>query len=446
VTNTVADRYCLDGQQLKLVSGLPGSDGAVYATEIESFSRIVANGIAGNGPLSFTVTTRNGLIYEYGSTVDARVSAGGSSTIRTWALSRARDRVGNTIALTYANDGQPGAYTHGTQRIASIAYPTTATGAGPFYRVDFSYSLRTTRDAPVGYRNGAVVREPYRLDAIRMQAIGASAPIKTYALGYETAPTTGRLRLASVQECGASRCLRPTTITYQDGAKGWQTYVDTGVAANTGAAPMPLELNGDGIVDLLYPVSAGTGLFGWRILPGTVNGFGAPFDTGIVTSASTRVVPGQFAGNGRTQFLVNLNGYWHIAGYTNSGFSVVSTGLVPSGEYGAADYDGDGLADLLSRSGGSTPTFHVRRNVTVPTQYALGAQFAATAEAVWTVPAGRQSVSWSGLRVADLNGDGRADIVALTAVTRLKDSKLLGTPLLSNGFGRPATVGTQTGL
>ena len=46
------------------------------------------------------------------------------------------------------------------------------------------------------------------LTRLRIQAIGATAPIKTYALGYETAPTTGRLRLTSVQECGASRCLR----------------------------------------------------------------------------------------------------------------------------------------------------------------------------------------------------------------------------------------------
>jgi YD repeat-containing protein len=448
VTNTVADRYCLDGQQLKLVSGSPGIDGAVYATEVESFARVVANGVAGNGPLSFTVTTRNGLIYEYGTTADARVSAGGSSTVRTWALSRIRDRAGagNSIALTYANDGLPGAYTHGTQRIASITYPTTATGAGPFYRVDFSYSLRMTLDAPVGYRSGAVVREPYRLDAIRIQAIGATTPIKTYALGYQTAPTTGRLRLASVQECGASRCLRPTTFTYQDGAKGWQAFVDTGVAANAAAAPMPLELNGDGIVDLLYPVSAGSGLLSWRIVHGAASGFGAPFDTGIVSSTSAKVLPGQFAGNGRTQFLIALNGYWHVAGYTNAGFSVTSTGLVPAGEYGAADFDGDGLADLLSRVGGFQPTISVRRNLTVPALTSTGVQFAAAAETLWTVPAGRQSMLWDNLRVADVNGDGRADVIALTYVTRAKDTKFFGTALLSNGFGQPVTIGTETGM
>ena len=158
VTNTLADRYCLDGQQLKLVSGAHGTAGAVYATEVETFSRIVANGAAGNGPASFTVTTKNGLVYEYGGTADSRAYAGASTTIRAWSLSRVRDRAGigtgNAITLTYSNDAQYGAYTNGTQRIASIAYPTTATGAGPFYRVDFAYSARPAGDVPTGYLAG----------------------------------------------------------------------------------------------------------------------------------------------------------------------------------------------------------------------------------------------------------------------------------------------------
>ena len=214
VTNTLADRYCLDGQQLKLVSGTHGTAGAVYATEVETFSRIVANGVAGNGPASFTVTTKNGLIYEYGGTVDSRIYAGASTTIRAWALSRVRDRAGagtgNAITLTYFNEAQFGAYTNGTHRIASIAYPTTATGAGPFYRVDFAYSARPASDVPTGYLAGNLVRDPYQLDRITIQAVGAATPIKTYALGYETAPVSGRLRLASVQECAASTCLQPT--------------------------------------------------------------------------------------------------------------------------------------------------------------------------------------------------------------------------------------------
>jgi hypothetical protein len=283
----------------------------------------------------------------------------------------------------------------------------------------------------------------YQLDRIAIQVIGAATPIKTYALGYETAPVSGRLRLASVQECAALTCLQPTAITYQNGASGWQPMVETGVAGSTAKAPVPLELNGDGVMDLLYPVDAGGGKLSWRILLGTPAGFAAPFDTGLVTTTSHTIIPGGFAGNGRTQFLLQQNGYWYVAGYTNAGFTVANTGLVPSGEYGAADFDGDGRADLMAQSGGFTPTLHVRRNVTAPASTALAIQFATTAQSIWTIPSLRQSMPWDNLRVADLNGDGRADIVALTFNSSERNPKFFATPLLSNGFGNAVTIGTE---
>ena len=96
--------FCLDGQQLKLVSGIYGAPGSVYATEIESFSRIVASGSAGAGPASFIVTTKQGLVYEYGGTTDARVFAGASGSIRTWALSKIRDRAGANTGNSIGTD------------------------------------------------------------------------------------------------------------------------------------------------------------------------------------------------------------------------------------------------------------------------------------------------------------------------------------------------------
>ncbi len=287
------------------------------------------------------------------------------------------------------------------------------------------------------------MRDPYQLDRIAIQAIGAATPIKSYALGYETAPVSGRLRLASVQECGASTCLQPTTISYQNGASGWQPMVETGVAVSSAKAPVPLELNGDGVTDLLYPVDAGGGKLAWRVLLGTPAGFAAPLDTGLVTTTSHTIIPGAFAGNGRTQFLLLQNGYWHVAGYTNAGFTVANTGLTPAGEYGAADFDGDGLADLMAQTGGFTPTIAVRRNVGVPASTSFAVQFAATAQSVWTIPNLRQSMPWDNLRVADLNGDGRADIVALTFNSSERNPKFFATPLLSNGFGNAFTIGTE---
>jgi len=178
VTNTLTDRYCLDGQQLKLVSGTHGIAGAVYATEVETFSRIVANGAAGNGPASFTVTTRNGLVYEYAAPsirvpMPARRARFAPGRCRGCGTGRASARA-MPSTLTYANEAQYGAYMNGTHRIASISYPTTATGAGPFYRVDFAYSARPASDVPTGYLAGNLVRDPYQLDRIAVQAIGTA--------------------------------------------------------------------------------------------------------------------------------------------------------------------------------------------------------------------------------------------------------------------------------
>ncbi len=44
--NDYQDRFCLDGQKLRLVSGVYGQAGSTYSTEIESFSRITAQGLA----------------------------------------------------------------------------------------------------------------------------------------------------------------------------------------------------------------------------------------------------------------------------------------------------------------------------------------------------------------------------------------------------------------
>lgn len=443
VTNAAGDRYCLDGQPLRLVAGAHGADGSVYATEIETFARVVAHGASGGGPSSFTVTRRDGVVHQYGSTADSRAHAGASATVRAWALAGIRDRAGNAVRYSYHNDAQPAAYGDGTLRIAAISYPVTAAGHGPYYHVRFAYSPRAAQDAPVGYLAGTRVREPWQLDSVSIRIAGTEALIKGYHFGYGIGGASGRLRLATVQECSASSCLRATRLQYQDGARGWLGITETGVAASAARNPVPVDLDGDGLTDLLYPVDAGSGRVSWRITLARASGYSAPFDTGLVTASSAAILPGQFSGNGRMQFLVPLGTTWHVAGFGAGGFAVASTGLPVAGEYGAADIDGDGLADLVSKSGGFTPTVSVRRNVTVPAAGVVAAKFAGAAQVVWTAPLNRQSMPWDNLRVVDLNGDGRADIVALTFTSSERLSRFFATPLISNGFGVPFTIAPE---
>ena len=76
----------------------------------------------------------------------------------------------------------------------------------------FGYSERPATDVPVGYRAGSVLRERHKLDTISVHAYGSATPIKSYHLGYDTSYATGRIRLASVQECAATSCFRPTRM------------------------------------------------------------------------------------------------------------------------------------------------------------------------------------------------------------------------------------------
>ena len=131
------------------------------------------------------------------------------------------------------------------------------TGQGPFYRVRFVYSLRPANDVVAGYRAGDVLREANKLDTIIVENLATAATIKSYNLGYTQATVSSRLRLATVTECSSSSCLRPTIIGYQAGARGWSTTLNTTSAvASAAARPLPVDLNGDGMTDLVYPVRA----------------------------------------------------------------------------------------------------------------------------------------------------------------------------------------------
>ena len=63
------DEYYLDGQRLVHTGGSEHSqDGAEYRTDIDQFSRVVAQGAAGEGPASFKVWNKAGWLLEFGST------------------------------------------------------------------------------------------------------------------------------------------------------------------------------------------------------------------------------------------------------------------------------------------------------------------------------------------------------------------------------------------
>ncbi len=423
-------RWCLGGQQLKVVGS--SANGPIYATERESFSRVET--IPYNGLWSaFRVTTKNELVYEYGTTTDSRAVTPNGLV---FALSRVYDRqspVPNQISITYANDGNWWFGTPGSYRPLQITYPRTASGQGPFYQIDFSYSARPITDVSIG---GA--HEPNKLDAITISPYGSGAAIKSYNFGYTASAQTGRLRLSTVTECGASSCLRPTTVGYFLGSAASNATLNSGQNASNAKSVMAVDINGDGRDDLIYPKTSGSSASRWwAMLSSSTSstGFGSPIDTGL-TTLNARVYEhvGQFDRTGRNQLFVAQNGYWFIASFTGSSFTTVNTGIPYNGEFAVADWDGDGLSDIVA-FGFTTVT--VRRNTTT----AVGSPtFSATPVVVYTTPSGEfLSLPGGSPGQLDFNGDGRAD----TWIGTCNDFVLCIPTVLgvvSNGFSQPATT------
>src|ERR1700744_1077720 len=147
------DRFCLNGQRLVLISGTYGADGSEYRTEIESFTRIVAHGSAGNGPAWFELHEKSGEAEELGNTTDSRILAVGTATARIWAVDKVYDTKGNYFAVTYVNDTTNGQYY--PSRIDYTGHGT-APVLSPYNSVQFAYTSRA--DTTPLYQGGSPMK------------------------------------------------------------------------------------------------------------------------------------------------------------------------------------------------------------------------------------------------------------------------------------------------
>lgn len=229
VTLTTSDKFCLDGNRLRLTGGTYGSAGSTYQTELETFSKVTAQSTAGNGPSWFEVKGKDGLIYEYGNSSDSRVYGVGGATPYLWALNKVRDRQGNNLVISYLQ-------TNGSFRPNVISYTQTpSTSTAYNYQVVFGYTTRSTVANINTYVAGGKVQQTYVLTSITAQMpIPMIGPItlRQYNIDYSTSPATQQPRVSAVQTCTTADCLKPTTIAYQDGSAG---IASPTTSANTGA-------------------------------------------------------------------------------------------------------------------------------------------------------------------------------------------------------------------
>jgi hypothetical protein len=409
VRGDTADRFCLDGNQLKYFAGPAyGQAGTEYRSEVDQFARIKSLGSAGSGPAYFVVEQKNGLIYEYGNTTDSRIEWLASANVRTWVINKIRDRSGNAILFNYSEDGVNGSF-----RISNVQYTSNAAlGIAPMYQISFLYEAMPAGEVDSTYMGNGLIRRMARLD--RVDVTYNTSLIRRYELTFESLlSSSSRSRLKSIQECAGPvlECVPATTFTYQNGTNGFASAVGTGISANTDVRPM--DVNGDGRSDLVFTICNPSTLTATTkyALANADGSYGA-VQTIPYGYQCADFVPIDYNADGREDIMFSdaATGTWTVVLGSATGFGVVVNTSLPSGsliQAAAVDVTGDGLDDFIWFDG-SYVRYRARE---------LSGSFSAASYALSTfIPGGNAAALIEGGRSAlsrhgDFNGDGRADLL-----------------------------------
>lgn len=407
-----SDRLCIDGLRLWSVEGTYGVAGSKYRTEMEGFSLISMKLGAAGAPPYFEVKTKSGETHTYGGGT-GYVYAGGTTTIvRLWALTKVSDVKGNEMTFSYTKDTTSGAY-----YLSEISY-TANPGLGKFAKNKFVFDYDTRPDVIELFEAGYLVRVSKRLSRVRMHDIATDTLYREYRLAYTTSPATKQSQIISIQECAPfPACLPPVSFTWGNHTNAFVNggTLFTGVYGGFDDDPDRIysgDFDGDGIGDLLLgPDSSGD----WGVLRGngtslTVAGNWITGTYGNWKDNGKRIRVADINGDGRSDVILgpSSSGQWFGLRSTGSGF--VNMGQIGTG-YGnffeypddirVADFNADGLADLLIGPDNSGNWYSMRSNGTTLDNPGLmiGNTYAEFDD------------DYDRIRIVDMDGDGRTDVL-----------------------------------
>lgn len=324
------DKLYLDGKRLIKISGTHLSDGAVYRTEIDSFSKITAKGTSPSGdPEYFKAETKSGNTIYYGDynngAPDAYQELGGhdGGEAYAYAISRVETPTGHFMSYHY-HDAMEGS---GEHLLHLIKYAGHGSTDGPAeielhynqqnvgsdsdsMRGDPSYRFIAGRSAPI----------TQRLDEVVAKLNGSST--HHYKFLYEYAPVSKLTRLTGVNayakaDVGSGwKSIPSTTFDWEDysdqdpdpeSASSAFTQMSGGSLPPAAPDYDPeidrfADVDGDGLVDYVYWDSSAGSSINVRLSNG--NGFESPsvwFNGTAMGTHSTYFA--DFDGDGRADLI-----------------------------------------------------------------------------------------------------------------------------------------------
>lgn len=429
---TTNDKFVLDGTRMILTSGTNATSGAIYATEQESFARITAKGVTGNGPKFFEVVTKDGTKMEYGKSTDSRFMNQAGSTVMFWRLNRIVQPDSNYVEFVYDN-------TDRDSRISEIRY-TGNSGAGghaPYNKIAFAYKIRQAAgfsDIRTLYEAGSTIVSKYLLDKITITA--ESQAFKTFQLNYGHDNINSYLK--SISETGSDgTSLNPTIFKYGD----VPTEVTSGSNIISGAniQAISADFDGDGKREILSAHESTTALElpffdSFTVYKSNGSGYSSVYTQALPTSHtivnkveipnSKSFIPSDFTGDGNDDILTlniaNLGTYLRVDGVTiyqsvNGGTSFTPSvrqiqpnfNRIPANNqfFYTGDFDGDGVIEYLSILGNSNGLY---------SPFLCVNSIGGACGAITVSGSGLAAGSWhtaSRITAMDINADGKTDLM-----------------------------------
>ncbi|WP_437813338.1 RHS repeat-associated core domain-containing protein [Sorangium sp. So ce1078] len=464
------DALCLDNKRLVAVGRAPGS--IEYRTFPDTMVKVVGHhaeeGQAPAEALFFEAMMPSGLVIEYGHGDSGKPLALGGAP-RAWLATKARDGRGNAMTYDYCLAGAEEGFT-AEYALDEIRY-TSFEGEPelePSRAVRFVYATKEPNEVRAHYAGGMELQSALRLDEIQMLGPDNTL-VRRYGLTYEVSETTRRTLLTEVEECaGDGVCKPPTRFQYSRGEVGFQR-IATDVARPTSrkASPMLLDIDGDGLDDLVLPdtvaglSSPQNPITGWLVARNRGPGATVPYpepatlalfedwpvvDPSFGPADPTLLQPElgtaiDYNQDGRMDVLLHdvhdATDTWHVLlARPDRTFEVHDTSIrrpfplgvrpappglsVPEGAMHLADVDGDGVPDLIqcddhSRELTQSPLDATWRvHLWKPERDGAPAGFDRAGESLEPLNGFPCEME---IQTLDLNADARVDLVVATVLT-----------------------------